>query len=509
MPSVIPARPGRSQRDHLHGNALILLMLLAPCAHVSASDTSTPPASESPELLARIARVENGLSSRIVIKGRPGQKAPLAERMAYHHVPAVSIALINNHRIEWARAYGELEAGSHRPATPDSLFQAGSVSKPVTAMGALRLVERGRLSLDSPVNTQLRQWKVPDNAFTRQQPVTLRALLNHSAGMNVHGFFGYPQGQPLPTLPQILEGVAPATSAPIRVEATPGTAWTYSGGGYTVVQALMTDVSRQPFAALMQSLVLDPLQMHDSTFATELPPAWRARAAHAHPADGEPVPGGWHVYPESAAAGLWTTASDLAKVVLAVQQAPQGAPAQLLSGPMIDALLTRGLGEYGLGFYVERLGAGSSFAHTGGTHGFRAQLYGYSNTGQGIVVLTNSDNGAALVDELLVSVAAEYGWPEFQTLEKTARAPDPAVNAEVAGDYLLLEKPARVIAEGDRLYFQSDLFGAQRMELFAQSPRTFFMTAQDMTLDFPAANAGRVEGFSLTRGTTVYPATRN
>jgi len=478
---------------------LISLLLLSHSAHAQA-----PPA----DVEARIARVEQGLSSRIMVKGQPNQKMTLAERMTFHDVPAVSIALISNQRIEWARAYGVLEPGSTRAATPDSLFQAGSVSKTVTALGALRLVGEGRLSLDTPANAQLRQWKLPDNAFTAQHPVTLRALLNHSAGTNVHGFFGYAQGEPLPTLRQILDGVPPANSDPVRVEATPGSAWSYSGGGYTVVQQMMADAGAQPYPQLMQHLVLGPLQMRDSTYGTALPPAQRARAAHAHPSDGQPVAGGWRVYPEAAAAGLWTTASDLAKVVLEIQKSGNGAPGKVLSVAMATQMLTRVQGDYGLGLYVEPIGSGTSFAHTGGTHGFRAQIYGYTHTGQGIVVLTNSDGGAALVDEILVSVAAEYGWPEFQIVEKPALAADAAVNTEVTGDYVLMDTPARVTREGDRLYFQSALFGARPMQLFRQSGREYFMTAEDMTIVFPSATAGRVDGFELKRGATTYPATR-
>lgn len=489
-----------STRNGLPATRLLIpLLLLASSAHAQ-----TPPA----DIEARIARVEHGLSSRIVVKGHASQEMTLAERMAFHDVPAVSIALINNQRIEWARAYGVLEPGSTRAATPDSLFQAGSVSKTVAAVGALRLVHQGRLSLDAPANTLLQHWKIPDSTFTAQQPVTLRGLLNHSAGISVHGFLGYAQGERLPTLLQILDGVAPANSDPIRVEATPGSAWTYSGGGYTVVQQMMADAGAQPYPQLMQRLVLGPLQMRDSTYATDLPPAQRARAAHAHPSDGQPVAGGWRVYPEAAAAGLWTTASDLAKVVLEIQNSGSSAPGKVLSSAMATQMLTRVKGDYALGLYVEPIGSGTSFARTGGTHGFRAQIYGYTHTGQGIVVLTNSDGGAALVDEILVSVAAEYGWPEFQIVEKPAMAADAALNAEVAGDYVLMDTPARVTREGDRLYFQSDLFGARPMELFRQSGREYFTTAEDMTIVFPFATAGRVAGFELKRGATTYPATR-
>lgn len=483
-------------------------LLLVPSAQALTRTAATLTQDVSPAVQARISRVEHGLSSRIVVKGAANQKMSLTERMAFHRVPAVSIALINNGRIEWTRAYGVLDANGRQAATPTTLFQAASVSKTVSAMGALRLVEQDKLSLDATANEQLSAWKIPQNELTRKTPVSLRMLLNHSAGMSGHGFYGYDSTQKIPTLLQVLDGAAPATSAPVRVDTLPGTVWRYSGGGYCVVELMMTEAGRQPFPDLMRTLVLDPLGMTHSTFAQTLPPSWQAQAASAHDGEGKAVAGRWHVYPESAAAGLWTTPTDLAQVVLAIQQAQAGQPGKVLSGDAAASMLRRGLGEYGLGLYTEKLSGTTSFAHSGGNHGFRAQLYGYTGTGQGVVVLTNSDNGAALIEEILTSVAAEYDWPEFRVVEKSTIAADAAVNASLAGDYQLLDQPAHVVAEGDRLYFQSDLFGKQRMELFAESRARFFMTAQDMAVDFERAGNGEVIGFSLIRGAGTYPGTK-
>ncbi len=463
---------------------------------------------EPPDIQARIDRIERGLSTPVTVKGVPAVTWLLRERMAFHQVPAVSIALVNHGKVEWVRAYGVLDPAIAQPATPATLFQAGSVSKSVSAMGALHLVGQHALSLDAPANAALRAWKIPDNAFTRTTPVTLRRLLNHSAGMTVHGFHGYARGQAIPSLLQVLDGMPPANSDPVRVDVTPGTLWRYSGGGFSVVQLMMTEAGKAPFDQLMQRTVLGPLGMRDSTYAVTLPQAWQDRAATGHRSDGTAVPGRWHRYPESAAAGLWTTAADLARIVIEIQQAQGGRSGKVLSSAMTETLLTRGLGEYGLGFYVEPLGAGTSFSHSGGTDGFRAQLYGYTHTGQGVVVLTNSDNGAALIAELLGSISAEYGWPEFGRIEKTALAPDAGFNAAAAGAYTLEDQPAAIIAEGDRLYFQSDLFGAQRMELFAESRTRFFMTAQDMSVAFKRGGDGQVVGFDLLRGANTYVGAR-
>lgn len=491
--------------------------LLLPCATLllwslcaQAQSTSAPTSAEATPsaLQARITRVEQGLSTRVVVKGSPDQKMALTERMAFYQVPGVSIALINRGRIEWTRAYGVADIASQRPATTTTLFQAASISKAVSAMGALRLVEQDKLSLDGDANRQLVSWKIPQNEFTRDKAVSLRMLLNHSAGTTVHGFKGYALGQELPTLLQVLDGAAPANSEPVRVDLAPGSAWRYSGGGYSIVQLMMSEASGQPFDQYMKAAVLDPLGMVQSSFVAPLPRTWRDLAATAYDGNGKTVAGQWHNYPESAAAGLWTTPSDLARVVIEVQQAEADKSGKILSRSMTSTMLTRGLGEYGLGFFVEDLGDRTSFSHSGGSEGFRSQLYGYTRSGQGVVVMTNSDNGAALIDEVLFSVAAEYGWAEFHVIKKTAIAGDADANKQLAGDYQLVNLPAHIVAEGERLYFQSELFGAKRMELFPESKTAFFMTVQDMAVRSERSGDGAIVGFSLVRGANTYPATK-
>lgn len=491
--------------------------LLLPCATLllwslcaQAQSTSAPASAEAaaPALQARITRVERGLSTRVVVKGSPDQKMALTERMAFHQVPAVSIALINEGRVEWARAYGVADISSQRPATTTTLFQAGSISKAVSAMGALRLVEQGKLSLDGDANRQLVSWKIPQNEFTDGRAVSLRMLLNHGAGMTVHGYKGYATGQTLPTLLEVLDGVAPANSEPVRVDLAPGSTWRYSGGGYSIVQLMMAEASGRSFDQYMKAAVLDPMGMAQSTFVAPLPLSWRNLAATAYDGGGKAITGQWHSYPESAAAGLWSTPSDLARMVLEVQQAEAGKSDKVLSRSMASIMLTRGLGEYGLGFFVEDLGDRTSFGHSGGTEGFRSQLYGYTHSGQGVVVMTNSENGATLIDEILCSIAAEYGWPEFHVVEKASIPGDTATNRQVAGDYQLLNLPAHIVAEGERLYFQSELFGAKRMELFPESKTEFFMTAQDMAINFEWSGDGAIVGFNLVRGANTYPAKR-
>ena len=196
---------------------------------------------------ARIERVLSGLRPPLEVTGRPTVKWTLAERMAYHEVPGVSIAVISGGRVEWARGIGVKEAGKADSITPTTLFQAASISKPVAATGMLRLVERGTLQLDTNVNGYLKSWKVPENKFTTTEKVTLRRIASHTAGLTVHGFPGYSPTDPIPTVVQVLDGAKPANTRPVRVDTTPGAISRYSGGGTTIMQQLLVDVTGKPF----------------------------------------------------------------------------------------------------------------------------------------------------------------------------------------------------------------------------------------------------------------------
>src|SRR5688572_27074372 len=191
----------------------LLLGILAIVAHeVPVSAQSTQPAHIDSE---RIRRVETGLRFPRTIRGRPVAQMQLDERMRHYKVPGVSIAVIDSFRIAWARGYGVRETGGTSSITTETLFQAASISKPIAAVAALRLVQKGKLDLDEDVNVKLRSWKVPENAFTLARPVTLRRLLSHGAGLTVHGFRGYTSSAPVPTVLQVLDGHSPANSAAI------------------------------------------------------------------------------------------------------------------------------------------------------------------------------------------------------------------------------------------------------------------------------------------------------
>jgi CubicO group peptidase (beta-lactamase class C family) len=229
----------------------------------------------------------------IVFKGEAGKPAGIAARMRHHKVPGLSLAVIEDGRVQWARGYGVTAAEGKVAVTPKTLFQAGAVSKPVAAMAALLLVQEGRLDLDADVNTRLVAWKVPENQFTATQKVTLRRLLSHTAGVTVDGFPGYPAGQPVPTLAQVLDGTGPARTPAIGVDRVPGSAFRQSGGGYVIVQQLLTDVTGEAFPRLMERTVLSRLEMSGSTYEQPLPAERAAGAASGQQPGGAAVEGGW------------------------------------------------------------------------------------------------------------------------------------------------------------------------------------------------------------------------
>ncbi|MDX2149164.1 MAG: serine hydrolase [Bryobacteraceae bacterium] len=427
-------------------------------------------------------RVEKALQPGVIVRGEKPVVWTLADRMAHHKTPAVSVAFVNGGKLAWAKAYG---GGT----TTETLFQAASISKPVAAMVALKLVEQGKLSLDEDVNLRLKRWKVPENEFISKEKVTLRRLLSHTAGLTVHGFRGYAEGEGVPSLVDLLDGKKPANSAAVRVNVIPGTLWRYAGGGYQVMQLLVEDVTGKSFADVAQELVLNPLGMKRSTYRQPLPAAMHKAAARGFRPDGEMVKGLWHTYPEQAAAGLWTTPSDLAKVILEIQR-----PERVLKPSTVEEMLREVKQGYGLGFGV----AGSAFSHGGANDGYRCMLFAYRDKGQGAVVMTNSDRGDALTQEILRAVSTEYGWPDYKQREKVAvTLPREALEA-FAGRY----SPdgtavATVTVEGQGLVVE---FRGMRNELRPESATKFFSPTGEMPdVEFEDGRLRVGRGFSAKR----------
>ena len=436
-----------------------------------------------------IARIEKGLRQAVAIQGTKVETRTLAAEMERLRVPGVSIAVIRGGRIAWAKGYGLTHANG-APVTPQTLFQAASISKPVAAMGALKMVEAGQLDLDADINTVLTSWKLPPGPTKR--PASLRQLLSHTAGTTVSGFPGYAAGAPVPTLVQVLDGAAPANTGPIRIEGTPGNAWNYSGGGYSIVQQAMIDRSGRPFDALMDETVLKPLGMNDSSFAQPLPGALLARAALPHSASGAATPGGPHTYPELAAAGMWTTPTDLAKFALAVQRSAAGAEG-VLSPTMTRTMLRPVMNNYALGLHIGGKAPQHTFAHGGSNAGYQNNLVAYVQRGDGVVVMTNGDAGAELAQGLIRAVAAEYRWPTYQTMMRKAIALPAATRARLAGRYEIKDLGSFEIAERDGKLMVA-LRENQWEPLYAESARTLFVLSRELELRMADGSGRLVSG---------------
>lgn len=458
----------------------ILLFVVVACAPAdrAAPQERAGASTDSGTLEARIARIEASVLPTFTIRGEETPAVTLAERMGALGVPGVSVAVIEDGEIAWARGWGLADVASGRAVTADTLFQAASISKPVAALAALQMVDQGLIDLDADVNDYLTSWEVPESAYTATRKVTLRSLLNHTAGTTVWGFPGYGPDEQVPSTVGVLDGEG--NTAAIRVFKEPGESWRYSGGGYTVMQLLLSDVAGEPFPELMRELVLQPAGMTRSTYQQPLPDGRRAEAATGYRPDGTPVDGNYHTYPEMAAAGLWTTPSDLARYALAVQRAAHGDEDALLSPETTRAMLTPGMNDHGLGPGIAD--GGARFAHGGSNEGFRCQLTAFVDGG-GVVVMTNADAGGRLAQEIVLTVAAEYGWPGIEPQERVLADLSVAELEALVGVYEIPEVfRVEVVLRDERLLLMVP--GQPELELLPLSTTSFVVRQDGQPVDF-------------------------
>jgi CubicO group peptidase (beta-lactamase class C family) len=341
----------------------------------------------------------------------------LRQLMDRFHVPGLSVAVIHDFKIAWAKGWGVADVESGAPVTAETMFQAASISKPVAAVASLKAIQDGKFALDQDINTVLKSWKLPGDGFTEGRPVTPRALMSHTSGTgDGFGFPGYAPGAKLPSLLEILDGMPPSNVGKVRLERPPFTAYKYSGGGVTIEQLALMDALGKPFPQIMRETVLDPIGMTNSTYEQPLPAAREKQAARAHGRDGRRMDAPWHIYPELAAAGLWTTPTDLAKLLIEVQLALLGKSNRVLAQKTMEEMVTPvGVGPYAVGFTIEKDGEGWYFGHGGDNWGFKADMIAHRLKGYGVAIMTNGDNGAVLAQIVRDRAARAYGW---DTLDK-------------------------------------------------------------------------------------------
>lgn len=405
----------KSTRPLASLGAACLSFALSACA---ATGASKPAGSDD---RTRIATLEHGLRPMVIEPGQPLPHWTMAERMAHYKVPGVAVAILRNGEVTQVMGYGVREAGTNDKVDGDTLFSSGSVSKVATAATVLRLVDQGKLGLDVDVDTYLRRWHLPEAPqITHGRKPTLRMLMSHTSGLGQHGFKDYAPGVPLPTIVQTLEGQPPAQNKPVRFEYEPGTKAQYSGGGTTVTQLVLEDVTGKPFGELAQTLVFEPLHMTRANFENPLS-ASRGNIAKAHDREGKAAaaPLGWQSMPELAASGLWTSARDLGTLTAALIKSYRGESTFLSRGIATEMMTEVARAGRGLGPGLEGAGASRIFHHGGSNDSYKAWIEGNLVTGDGIVVLTNGANGIDLGQEIRNAAADAFGWtinPPIRTI---------------------------------------------------------------------------------------------
>tara|TARA_R110000868_G_scaffold408182_1_gene690679 strand:+ start:68 stop:1513 length:1446 start_codon:yes stop_codon:yes gene_type:complete len=395
---------------------LILLiltsLLLINCNSKVKDDTKPNNPKYSSEVEDRILKVLNNLQVATEVEGNFESKT-LAERMDFYHTPAVSIAVVNNGKIEWARGFGKSDLESDTPTDIETMFQAASVSKPIFALAVMKLKEKGIVDLDKNVNEYLTSWQIPKNGDW-QPNITMRQLLSHSAGLTVHGFIGYTKSETLPTVPQILNGEKPANSSKVMVDILPDTKFRYSGGGTVVAQLAITDLMKKPFPKIIEKELFVPLNLKQSTYSQPLPTDFKYKTATAYSHKNQSINGKYHIYPEMGPAGLWTTPTELATIMIEIQKGLQGKSDFIKKETLEEMLTPREFASWaGIGFMLEGKDESARFKHNGWNAGFLSEFRGHKNIGTGVVIMLNSNEGQGIIDEIMNSVAKEYEWPDY------------------------------------------------------------------------------------------------
>ncbi len=463
--------------------------------------------------ISKIIKVENNLTDtrELIFEDSIISKYNILDRMKFYKIPSVSVAVINNGKIEWTKTYGYAEIATKRLANNNTLYQVASITKSVNALGILKLVQEGKLSLTSDIRNYLKTWKFPDNEFSKNKIITLKNLLCHTAGLNVHGFIGYAITDSIPTINQILNGERPANNEPIKPTYPINEHFEYSGGGYTVIRKMLDDNISSNYDSLMTAVVLKPLTMLNSTFSQPLSRQYK-NYAYGSDKEMQALKGNYYIYPEQSAGGLWSTATDIAKFVLSIQNDLKDRPNSLINKGLTDEMLTPVLNNYALGFGIVEKGGEKYFWHEGESYGYNCMYYGSFTTGKGVVILTNAypNNGQPFIQELLNSVATTYEWKDFYNpiKKKLFSVPDSVLDKYI-GDYYS-EKPQMKISitrKGNRL----ELTARRPETMYATKPDTFFLASapNDNCVFSSSKNDGNIDSFEVIQnGKTIIKATK-
>lgn len=457
-----------------------------------------------------IKKVETGLTTPVYIEG--DSTWSIQERMQHYGIPGVSIAVIQNGEIAWTKGYGVVDKESKAPVTEQTLFQAAATSMPVTAYGALRLVEQNKVDLDENINSYLKSWKLPDSEFTKEKKVTLRNLLNHSAGIHPRGTGSFSINKKIPTLVEILSGTFPATNEPITVNKEPGESVSFAYASYVPIQQMMLDVEGKTFPEIMHELVLQPLEMNNSTFNQSLTKEQLAMAATGYLTDGSMVKGRRDINPAMASNGLWTTAQDYAKFITNIQQTLKGKRTKGLSKDLTELMGTPyGVSgsdwsfTLGLGFQLINRSGEIYLRHHGWNTGFYAEIMAHRDKGYGVVVMTNS-TVPVFNAEVMRSVAQAYNWDNYIPIHKKMKI-EQALADKITGRYLS-DDATVVVFQKDKQLFYKNILDVNAEELVKVSDSNFVMRNSSRLIQFkPNSENKTINLLHLNRNDETLAAT--
>ncbi|MEL7120650.1 MAG: serine hydrolase domain-containing protein [Bacteroidota bacterium] len=456
----------------------------------------------------RIKNVENGLTFPMTVSfEKEIIKTNIDQRLKENKIYGASVAIVSDGKIEWSKAYGVTEVGSLDRVTTGSLFQCASIGKVITALAALKLVQEGKIDLDEDVNKKLQRWKIRENENTAIKKVTLRHLLSHSAGLtDDYGFLGYDPKDEIPTLLQVLNNDPLANSKKILdVKTIPGKLERYSGGGYLIIQLLIEDISGYSYADYIQQHIFDPLEMTRSNYDYQPDKNLGAAIAAGHLFNGKPLKNKkYNIYPERGAAGPWTTAEDLAKLIIGIQNGLNGESNAILSQDLTQEFLTVQINNKGLGVNLKGIEKPVAFWHAGQNLGYTALLYGLTEKGNGAVVLVNSDGGERFMQEFISSVAHEYDWPIMKAY-KSLEIPQKQ-QTELVGTYVNADQSVKFLIEQKKsALFMKSLGSKKGYQLYKIGNNHYtFKDAQDyykLSFNFEGNNS-RLE-YSESVGKTI------
>ncbi len=459
----------------------------------------------SPEVLERIRQVENGLTGDFIINDAPPSN--ILDRMTKYKVKGMSIAVIHDYKIEWAKGYGWADESEKRPVTTETLFEPGSISKTLNALGILKLAQEKKLDLYADINNYLTSWKFPYDSLSKGKKITLAQILSHHAGLSVHGFPGH-HNSSIPTVYEVLDGKKPAVTPAVRSEFQPDSMFQYSGGGTTISQVLLADVTGQPYDVWMYENVLKPIGMVNSTYAQ--PPAkekWPL-CATGYWRDGTPLVDKFRVYPEQAAAGLWMTPSDLANYIIDMELALKGEKSKVLSPEMVRLHLTpyNKDSPAAMGTFIDDHDGVKYFQHSAGNDGFCGGFFGTFEGGDGVVIFLNSE-AWNFMPEVTNCVAKVYGWKNFYR-EPKRRKTDKVVDVSnkilktYEGIYLFDDQWAAIGKRENKYHFYTRETYA---DMYFTSPTSFFNEEFAAVKTLLKDEKGQVLGYSRTVDGKEFP----